>query len=300
MRIISIGEVLWDVLGDAEHLGGASFNFAAHAARLGHDVLFLSAVGNDERGRRALARMEELGLPASFVRRVPEQPTGIVTVRLDAAGQPEFTIHRPAAYDGLELEDADFKKLAEFRPDWIYFGTLHQMRPRARWATRRLMDSNPAARRFYDINLRANSYTPALVRELIGLANVAKLNDHEVTLVEGMLGLGAGTLEGFCRSCAREFGWEAACVTRGETGCAVLVNGVYAEAEGYRVRVADAVGAGDAFAAAFLHGLDDGWPPAEIGDFANRVGALVASRPGAIPPWTFEECRALQRERLSG
>jgi fructokinase len=53
--------------------------------------------------------------------------------------------------------------------------------------------------------------------------------------------------------------------------------------------VADPVGAGDAFAAGFLHGLDGGWPAAKIAQLANRLGALVASRPGAIPDWRVEE-----------
>jgi fructokinase len=55
----------------------------------------------------------------------------------------------------------------------------------------------------------------------------------------------------------------------------------------------DTVGAGDAFAAAFLHGLGSGWPLGKIADFANRVGALIAARPGAVPDWTPEECWAL-------
>lgn len=287
MRIIGIGEILWDVIGEAEHLGGAPFNFAAHARRLGHEVLFVSAVGDDERGGRALARAAELGLSTEFVRRVAGQPTGFVTVRVDAAGQPDFTIHRPAAYDCVELGERELRQLAEFRPDWIYYGTLHQMDPRARAATRKIA----GARRFYDINLRKGSYTPELVGELMGEATVVKLNDAEVASV----GSGYATLEGFCRGAAAQFGWEAVCVTRGERGCAALIGGAYVEAPGYRVQVADTVGAGDAFAAAFLHGLGEGWPAAEIADFANRLGALVASRPGAIPDWTLEECRRLER-----
>ena len=54
----------------------------------------------------------------------------------------------------------------------------------------------------------------------------------------------------------------------------------------------DTVGAGDAFAAAFLHGLGAGWPTPKVADFANRVGALVASRRGAIPDWTIAEANA--------
>ena len=61
MTIFSIGEILWDVFPDTVRLGGAPFNFAVHAHRLGHRVIFLSAVGDDERGRAALARAAALG-----------------------------------------------------------------------------------------------------------------------------------------------------------------------------------------------------------------------------------------------
>jgi fructokinase len=74
----------------------------------------------------------------------------------------------------------------------------------------------------------------------------------------------------------------------------MLVEGEYIEASGYRVQAQDTVGAGDAFAAAFIHGLSLQWPALEIADFANRVAALVASRPGGTPAWTLEEARALR------
>jgi fructokinase len=60
------------------------------------------------------------------------------------------------------------------------------------------------------------------------------------------------------------------------------------------VNVADAIGAGDAFAAALAHGIVSGWSADEIADFGNRVGALVASRPGATPRWSMEEAAALR------
>ena len=75
----------------------------------------------------------------------------------------------------------------------------------------------------------------------------------------------------------------------GERGCAVWVGGAYAEADGVPIQVADTVGAGDAFSAAFLHGLSLGWRPGAIAEFANRVGAIVASRPGGIPEWSLDE-----------
>ena len=293
MNILSIGEVLWDVFEDGEHLGGAALNFAAHAKVLGHLVSFISAVGDDPRGQRVLETMAAMGLSTRFLHQVKERPTGIVTVNLDAFGQPYFTIHRPAAYDFPELSDADLRELSSPQPDWIYFGTLFQMSPQAKALTLKLIGANPKAQRLYDVNLRENSYDAPLVNELMSRATAVKLNDQEVETIQAIFGWSYRSLEAFCRGAAQRFGWEAVCVTRGESGCALAVGDHYVEAKGYKVRVADTVGAGDAFAAAFVHGLGRGWSPLDVADFANRVGALVASRPGGTPRWTIEEAEAL-------
>jgi len=240
--------------------------------------------------------MDAMGLPTRFVRQEKDHPTGIVTVSLDTSGQPHFIIHRPAAYDFPELSDGDLGALSSRRPDWIYFGTLFQMSPKAKALTLKVLDANPEARRFYDVNLRENCYEASLVNELMSLATAVKLNEQEVDMIQSMFGWSYRSLEDFCKGTARKFGWEAVCVTRGEAGCVLLVGDNYAEAEGYEVRVADTVGAGDAFAAAFVHGMGWGWPAQEVADFANRVGALVASRPGGTPSWTIEEADALSRQ----
>ena len=294
MNIISIGEVLWDIFGDAEHLGGAALNFAAHARRLGHSVSFISAVGDDARGRRVLKEMEALRLPTRFVSLTKDYPTGIVSVQLDASCQPHFTIHRPAAYDFPKLSGDDLSTLSACPPDWIYFGTLLQMSPQAKAVTLKVIEANPKARRFYDVNLRENCYDAPLVNELMSLATAVKLNDQEVDTIQSMFHWSYRSLLDFCQGAARRFGWEAVCVTRGEEGCVLWLDGQYVEAAGYDVRVADTVGAGDAFSAAFVHGMNCGWRPGQIADFANRVGALVASRPGGTPRWTIEEVRRLR------
>ncbi len=234
-------------------------------------MIFLSAVGDDVRGRAALARAAALGLETEFIQVAADQPTGSVSVRLDAEGQPDFTIHRPAAYDCLTLSEQQLQQLSDLEPDWIYFGTLYPMEGRARDVLRRLMDAVPRARRFYDVNLRRGSYTPELVRDLLSLADAVKMNDDEARLFPDL---------GEAPSVA---------VTRGERGSVMRIGDDRAECPGYAVKVVDTVGAGDAFAAAFLHGLAAGWSAAKTGDFANRLGATVASRAGAVPEWSLEE-----------
>ncbi len=285
MKIVAIGEILWDLIAGKEHLGGAPFNFAVHAARLGHDVSFVSAVGGDARGKRALEQAARHGLSTSLIKHAPGQETGVVDVAIGCGGQPGYSIRRPAAYDFPFLSDEEIAALAAARTDWVYFGTLQQTGEAARRLTRRLLDANPAAGRFYDVNLRRGCWRPDLVEELLGLADVVKLNDAEAAELGGALGFAGGSLERFCRAGAERFGWRGVCVTRGERGCALLLDGRYAERPGRRIRVVDTVGAGDAFAAAFLHGLALRWDAGRIGDFANRAGALVAGRAGATPAW---------------
>ena len=289
MTIVSAGEILWDVFPDSERLGGASLNFAAHAARLGHRVIFLSAVGDDPRGRAARERAAALGLPPEYIQEVRGAPTGIVTVRLDGAGLPDFTIHRPAAYDLLRVDDGCLARIAAMMPDWIYYGTLYPAEPGPRAEMTKLMEALPRARRFYDINLRRNCWTPELVAELLRRAHAVKLNEDEAAEIDAFSGRAYGSLEEFTAWWAGRLGWQAVAVTRGDRGCAVRIGRDYAEAFGRRVAVVDTVGAGDAFAAAFLHGLSLGWDAARTGDFANRLGALVASRAGGVPDWTPAE-----------
>lgn len=293
MKIVSIGEVLWDILPPTEHLGGAPFNFAWHAHNLGHGVCFVSAVGNDQRGNRVLERMASSNLTTRFIRQTADHATGTVTVSMDSSGLPQYTIHRPAAYDFPALSPRDFDVLLTPEPDWIYFGTLQQMSPSAHDLTIKLLTAAPAARRFYDVNLRADSFTPELVRTLARHAHVLKLNEQELPALQDIGGIQADSREQFCRNCLRLFQLDVVCITLGHEGCALLMNHEYLEAQGFPVKVADTIGAGDAFSAALLHGLNIGWPTARVAGFANRVGALVASRPGGTPKWTLAEAMAL-------
>jgi fructokinase len=295
MRIVSVGEILWDVLGEKEYLGGAPLNFAVHARQLGHEVFLLSAVGDDQRGHRAIDSLRERGVSTEFVRVLGGKNTGTAEVELDSDGKPTFRIVRPAAYDFVEFSAAQLTRIAELQPEWIYFGTLFHMSPRSLALTLELLQSTPSARRFYDVNLRDNNWSLPVVERLSAQSNVVKLSDSEAEFLDGSLNAGGqfGSVEHFCRRWCKQYGCEVVCVTFGERGCAVYRDGEYCEVPGYRVEVADTVGAGDAFAAAFLHGLEEGWEQRRIGDFANAVGALVASRPGATPEWKADECRSM-------
>lgn len=279
-------------------LGGAPLNFAAHAKRLGHEAILLSAVGVDARGCHAKREIAALGLSLELIAETDKYPTGTAAIELDGDGQPRFVIHRPAAYDAIEFDGEVASRLRNWGPTWVYYGTLFPSQPAGRNALRRLIDCFSGVPRIYDVNIRPGFDSPGVIRELIELADVIKLNESEVEAVAAITGLPASH-RGFCMAGCERYGWKAACVTLGSRGCAVLVGGEYVESAGCKVEVSDTVGAGDAFAAAFVHGLAQGWRPAEIASFANRVGALVASRPGAIPEWSVDEITAPENRSQS-
>jgi fructokinase len=248
----------------------------------------VSALGNDDLGRQAAEQIAALDLDTTFLQTGVSFPTGTATVNLDPGASCSFTIHRPAAYDTMQFSDGDLRRLKEKHPSWLYFGTLFASTRTGRAVLNRVLDGLDQTVKFYDVNLRPSSDPPELVTELLERAHVVKLNEDELNRVKEFTGLPA-SMESFCREGSARYGWRAIAVTLGSRGCVLFADNLYIEEQGFPVDVADTVGAGDAFAAAFMHGLSSNWPLREIAKFANRVGALVASRHGAIPDWTLED-----------
>ena len=294
MRIVCFGEILWDVAGGVEYLGGAPLNFASCMTRLGNEAVLLSAVGRDDRGEKALHWMKESGLDIELVETKSLHRTGVAVVSTDQSGNTNFVIERPAAFDFINLGGPTLSRLVEFSPQWIYFGTLAQTATSTEAALKRLVMELPGTRRFYDVNLRDGHWNRDLVRRLSRLAHIIKLNDLEAETLFGFdHPLERFSLEAFCSEWSRSCGCTTICVTRGEAGCSIWHDKALHTFPGFRVEVVDTVGAGDAFSAGFLHGLGLGWRLDKAARFANGLGAIVASRPGAIPLWTMDECLRL-------
>jgi fructokinase len=293
MLACAVGEVLWDIFPDQERFGGAALNFCANLQRLGDQAILLSAVGEDDHGRMALEKMRSLGLATDGVKEVKGLPTGIATVGITSNGEPTFVIQRPAAFDALSIS-IDSTLTAQLKADgvrWIYYGTLLQTEPEIERFTADLTRDLFPARGFYDINLRSGHWNLPLVKRLSQLASVVKLNEDEAKTLFALTRSGdiEFSVEGFCRTWASTFDIDVICVTLGPEGCMIYDKGSTHRVAGYAVGVCDTVGSGDAFAAAFLHGYDRGWPISQAANFANALGALVAGRAGATPDWTISE-----------
>jgi fructokinase len=130
--LIVLGEVLWDIFEQSTRLGGAPLNFSAHAKRLGHDPILISAVGNDELGDRTLASLKDLGLDSTLVQRTCQFETGTARVELGPGDRNGFVICRPAAYDSVSISEEQIKLLKAWKPTWFYYGTLFSHLPQGK------------------------------------------------------------------------------------------------------------------------------------------------------------------------
>jgi fructokinase len=294
--ILGIGELLWDMLPEGARLGGAPANYGVMAGRLGDRAAILSRIGRDALGDDALHLLKDFPVDCGELQIDAEQPTGTVTVKLED-GQPSYTIHEPAAWDFFEPTEAWLGEAA--RADAVCFGSLAQRGERSRRTIHALVRATrPECWKIFDVNLRAPFYSAEIVRESLQLASVMKMNDAEAPLVLNLLGLGAAaSLRESAERLLAEFdGLALVAITRGGEGSLLVGRSEWHEHPGISTRVADTIGAGDAFTAAMTHYLLRGAPLATLNEAGNRWGSFVASQAGAMPEIGSEVLRRITRE----
>lgn len=283
LDLVAFGELLWDVIDGTAHIGGAPFNLAAHAVRCGLRAAAVSRVGDDQLGHEALTEMARLHVDARWMTTDTQHPTGTVTVTL-SNGQPSYSIHEGVAWDYIELAPAPIQALIHEQPRAFCFGTLAQRSEVSRRTLGLLLDAFRDAVVFYDVNLRQSYWSGPLVEAGLARATLVKVNDDEARVLGGLLFNGACAPEAFARAVLARHPVRAVIVTLGADGCVLCERERAAvQSLGVKVDVVDAVGAGDAFSAAFLAAWLAGASAAEAAEAGNRRGAWVASCRGAVP-----------------
>lgn len=286
--MVGLGEVLWDLLPSGKVLGGAPANFAYMANVLGDEGIVASRVGNDASGHEAIRVMCDLGLSTKFLQLDDQHETGTAMVSIDVAGQPNFTITESVAWDFLQ-SSPDWHQLAE-RADVVCFGSLAQRSPvSAATIDCFLRTASRKALRICDVNLRQSFYNVDVLRRSFQHADIVKLNDQELPRVSSLLELGSGSDETLGRRLLDECGLRLVCITCGARGSLLISQEQTIQHQGFRVKVADAVGAGDAFTACLAHDYVRGHALEEISESANRFASWVATQTGATPPITPSE-----------
>lgn len=280
-RIIGMGEILWDVFPDGPRFGGAPANFSCSTSELAQNaarVSIISAVGEDDLGRRAIESLQARGVDASMVQR-NSHATGRVDIELDDDGVATYRFAEDSAWDHLEYDDP-IKRVA-LECDAVCFGTLGQRSEPSRLAIQSFINATPESTlRILDVNLRQPFFSDALIRESLKIANVLKLNDDELPQLAEMHGL-AGNPTELMRQIADLYQLRYVALTRGSAGAIVISSDQVSDLQGRAVEVADTVGAGDAFTAAMTLGLLSGKSLDAVNEKAIEIASYVCSKQGA-------------------
>ena len=294
--VAAIGELLWDLLPGGKVLGGAPANFIYRINSFGDMGQLITRIGDDDLGDEALGQIHQLGLSERNIQIDPVYPTGTVQVKLNQEGIPDYTIHEHVAYDHLEASSAALELVRHV--DCVCFGTLIQRTRHARDAVRQLLLAAKEASLFYDINLRKDCYTPEIIEESLHLTDILKINDEELISLKELLKLESDSLKDLAGELILNYHLQMVLGTLGEKGAFVLSNtGEYHYDPGYRVKLGDTVGSGDACSAGFIHQLLQGQSLEEALKFGNATGAMVATTLGGTQALTKEEITAFRQEK---
>ena len=262
--VVGIGEVLWDILPDGKKIGGAPANFAYHVSQFGLQSLVVSAIGDDALGQEIIGTFRDKGLN-SLISTVP-YPTGTVQVELDMAGIPQYIIKEGVA--------------------WDYIPFTPELEALARNTINRFIDTMPKDNGtliVFDANLRQSFYSEDVFEQSMMRCNVLKINDEELPTVCRISGITESNPEKQCRTLLNRYNLKILILTCGVNGSYIFTHDAKSFLPTPQVKVADTVGAGDSFTAAFTASILSGLPVPAAHRKAVDVSAFVCTQNGAMP-----------------
>lgn len=288
--VVGMGEALWDVLPEGKKIGGAPANFAYHVSQFGLPSCVVSAVGDDDLGREIIENFTAKGLK-QLIADVP-YPTGTVQVEIDQSGVPQYEIKENVAWDNIPYTER-LESLAE-RTMAVCFGSLAQRNVVSRNTINRFLDvvsRNEENLIVFDVNLRQGFYNKEILCNSMKRCNILKINDEELVTVSRMFGYPGIDLQDKCWILLGKYNLKMLILTCGINGSYVFTPGNVSFQPTPKVEVADTVGAGDSFIAAFISSVLKGKSVSEAHSLAVRTSAFVCTEKGAMPtlPTQFTE-----------
>ena len=286
--ITCFGEILWDVLPTSKQPGGAPMNVAADLRNFGLNAQLISRVGSDDLGRELIDFLAQKGIPAGLIQVGQTHLTGVAKANISDSNEVTYKILQPVAWDYIMPEPSLIDVVKQ--SDIFVYGSLAARSQQTHETLLTLLDVAP--RKVFDVNLRAPHYNQQIVEELLHKADIAKLNEHELLELSGWYGHEpenwTADLKEAMQQLRERYSLETLCVTLGPDGAALLDASGFTKQAGFPVEVADTIGSGDAFLAAFLYKTLQGERPEKTLEFACATGAYVATKQGATPNFTEE------------
>lgn len=282
MRVLSFGEVLIDHIDGDFFLGGAPVNFAINCLNLGLEAQLYSAIGTDEKGQVIKKDLSQHGLDLNFIAELKDYQTGLVEVEMND-GEPSYEIRENVAFDYLNSSLFE-ATLADQEFDLFYFGTLVQRNAESRQALYQILSQGKFHERFFDCNLRQQYYDPERLKISLGFATIFKANQLELEVIMRLLyGIERSSIEYACKMLSDEYPLHTIIITAGADGAFLYYSDTLKFIPSYKAELLDAVGAGDAFSAAFACNFIAGVNPEECVLKGHKLGRIVAQQKGAIP-----------------
>lgn len=280
--IVGIGEVLWDMLPEGKKLGGAPANFAYHVSQFGLRSCVVSAVGNDYLGKEIIESLNSKGMNY-LIPDVP-YPTGTVEIEVDDAGIPQYDIKENVAWDNIPYNDQLESVAAKTKA--ICFGSLAQRNAVSRNTIHKFINAMPKESNTLvvcDINLRQQFYDTDTLCDSLSLCNILKINNEELEIISKLFKLPENDINGQCRSIMERYKLKMIILTCGINGSYLFTPDSVSFQPTPKVDVADTVGAGDSFTAAFIASILKGKSVQESHSLAVHTSAYVCTQKGAMP-----------------
>lgn len=279
---VGMGEALWDVLPEGKKIGGAPANFAYHVSQFGLPSCVVSAIGDDALGKEIIENFTSKGLD-QLIAEVP-YPTGTVQVEIDQTGIPLYDIKENVAWDNIPYTE-HLDALAK-RTKAVCFGSLAQRNVVSRETINHFLDTMPKdddSLIVFDVNLRQGFYNKEILCKSMQNCNILKINDEELITVSRMFGYPGIDLQDKCWILLGKYNLKMLILTCGINGSYVFTPGNVSFQPTPKVEVADTVGAGDSFTAAFIASILKGKSVTEAHTIAVKTSAFVCTQKGAMP-----------------
>ncbi len=192
------------------------------------------------------------------------------------------------AWDHIKLDDELVDAVS--KADAVCFGTLGLRSEQSHDTIVELLKhTKEGALKFFDINLRSDFYSKELIEELLGYANVFKINDDELLLMREMFSIPECNDEEACKWFIENFDLDYIILTGGATFSTITSkNGEVSTLLTPHVEVADTVGAGDSFSGSFTGKLLVGASLTEAHRAAVNTSAYVCTKEGGWPVYPTE------------
>ena len=241
--------------------GGCAGNIAYGLRQLGAYAVPLATLGND--GQEYLERLKSLGVDTTHVNSATESYTAQAMIMTDRDNN-QITAFHPGAMSMAHDNPVPARKditVAIISPDGREAMLTHARQLHA-----------AGVPFVFDPGQGLPMFNGEELKQFIELATWITVNDYEGKMLSDRTGL---TFEAIAASV------RGLIVTLAEHGCEVWEAGQKTVVPGVKaLEVVDPTGCGDAFRAALLHGLEQGWSLARCAELGNRMGAAKISTRG--------------------